>query len=77
MTTAVQPLAELTASAIRILCREIGPANTGRFLGQFTKGFGNYTEERDQLLGSMTVDEIIDEIYSRRAESPAGKQAPE
>ena len=66
MTTQV-PLAEITTSAIRILCREIGAANTARFLGQFTNGYGNYTEDRDEILGEPTVDELVAAIHQRRA----------
>lgn len=62
MTTKLMPLAELTVTAIQVLCREIGPANTARFIRQFSRGFGNFTEERDQLLGDMTVKEIAAEI---------------
>ena len=67
MTVAPAPLAEITATAIRILCREIGAANTARFLNQFTSGFGDYTAERDQLLGESTVDELVAQIRQRRA----------
>lgn len=60
------PLAEITATAIRLLCREMGAANTARFLNQFTTGIGNYTQERDELLGNPTVDELVAEIQERR-----------
>lgn len=66
MTLARQPLAELTATAIRVLCREIGAANTARFLDQFTTGTGEYVEQRDQILGEPTVDELVAEIGKRR-----------
>jgi hypothetical protein len=66
MTTASMPLAEITVSAIRLLCREIGVVNTARFINQFTTGYGNYTEEREQLFGQMTVDEIVTEIKRKR-----------
>ena len=49
MTTLATPLTELTVTAIRLLCKEIGVVNTARFLNQFTAGYGNYTEERGQL----------------------------
>ncbi|MGC1274306.1 MAG: hypothetical protein WBC44_11415 [Planctomycetaceae bacterium] len=62
----IVPPAELTAAAIRILCREIGVVNTIRFLNQFTNGSGNYTEERHRINGPVTVDEIMDEIERRR-----------
>ena len=58
--------AELTVSAIQLLCRELGPVNTARFIQQFTLGYGNYTEEREQLIGELTVDEIVAEIRQRR-----------
>ncbi len=66
MTTPAMPLAELTVTAIRLLCQEIGIVNTARFLNQFTTGYGNYTEERDQLFGQMTVDEIVAAIKQKQ-----------
>ena len=62
MTTKLMPLGDLTVTAIQVLCREMGPANTARFIRQFSRGFGNYTDERDQLLGDVTVKEITAEI---------------
>jgi hypothetical protein len=66
MTIAPTPLTEITVSAMRLLCREMGVVNTARFLNQFTTGYGNYTEEREQLFGAMTVDEIATEIKRTR-----------
>ena len=57
-----RPLAEITQEAIRVLFREIGVANTVRFLNQYTAGYGNYTEEREQLFGHLTMDEIVASI---------------
>ncbi|NJN83262.1 MAG: hypothetical protein HC802_13900 [Caldilineaceae bacterium] len=61
------PPAELTATTIRLLCREIGFVNTARFLNQFTTGSGDYTEERELLFGAATVDEIVAEIERKRS----------
>lgn len=66
MTTNMVSLQELTVSTIRLLCRQIGVVNTARFLNQFTVGHGNYTEEREQLIGHWTVDEIVTEIQRQR-----------
>ena len=66
MNITTMPLAELTTSTIRLLCREIGIVNTARFLNQFTIGYGNYTAEREQLLGHLSVDEIAAEIQKKR-----------
>lgn len=63
------PLAELTSSTIKLLCREIGAVNTARFLSQFTMGYGNYTEEREEIFGHLTVDEIVTEIQNKRRNS--------
>ncbi len=66
MTITTMPLAELTTSTIQLLCREIGIVNTARFLSQFTMGYGNYTEEREQWLGDLTVDKIAAEIQKKQ-----------
>jgi hypothetical protein len=66
MMTETKPLAEITQSAIHLLCREIGVVSTARFINQFSVGYGNYTEERDQLFGHLTVEEIAGEIKRNR-----------
>lgn len=66
MTTFALPLAEITQSAIRLLCQEIGIVNTARFLNQFSTGYGNYTEEREDLFGEITVEEIAAQIKRSR-----------
>jgi hypothetical protein len=70
MITQVRPLAEITAQAISVLCKEIGVVNTVRFINQFSAGYGDYTEEREHLFGSMTLDDIVTEIKKNR-ERPA------
>ena len=70
MTTTAMPLAELTRSAIHLLCQEIGIVNTARFLNQFTLGYGDYTEDREQLFGQLTVGDIATEIKRKRPTQP-------
>ena len=74
MMTGTKPLAEITQSAIHLLCRELGVVSTARFLNQFSVGYGNYSEERDQLFGHLTVEEIAGEIKRQRDQS--GKAQP-
>jgi hypothetical protein len=62
VTVEVKPLAEVNQEAIRVLIQELGPVDTVRFVNQLTLGYGNYTEERQQLLADMTLDEIVSEI---------------
>lgn len=73
MTQATIPLTEITRSAIHVLCRELGVVNTARFLNQFNLGYGNYTLERDELFATVTVDDIVDEIYRLKQQEGMGK----
>jgi hypothetical protein len=70
MNVTQTPVAEITTTAIRVLCREIGPVNTARFLNQFSTGSGDYTAERDAVLGNPTVEELLAELKETR---PKGK----
>ena len=74
MKTAPVSVAEITTTAIALLCREIGAVNTARFLNQFTTGLGNYTEERDNIIGNPTVVELVAQIKNRRKKSK-GRQS--
>lgn len=37
-----------------------------RFIQQNERGHGDYTAERDRLLGNPTVDELVKKIEQRR-----------
>lgn len=67
MIAETRPLAEITQEAIRILFREIGVVDTVRFINQYTTGYGNYTEERQELFADQTLDDLVSQIKERRA----------
>ena len=69
MTVPMKPLAEVTHRAIEVLSRELGIADTLRFVNQFTTGYGDYTAERDSLFGQETLDQIIGEIRGTTSEA--------
>jgi len=71
MVVQTKPLAEVTQTAIRVLCREIGLVDTMRFVGQFTVGYGDYTAERDELFRDMTLDDMMAEIKHSRSQADA------
>lgn len=71
MVVQTRPLAEVTQNAIRVLCREIGLADTMRFVGQFTVGYGGYTAERDELFKNMSLDDMITAIKQKRTQTAA------
>ena len=62
MTVEVKPLAEITQEALALLCQHLGVADTIRFVNQFTKGYGDYTEERQGMFAAMSLEEIVAEI---------------
>ena len=67
-----KPLAEVTQEAIRGLIQGLGPVDTVHFVSQFTVGYGNYTEERRQLLAGITLEQMVTDIKrgKERTESP-------
>ena len=66
MAVELKPLRAVTHQAIEVLSRELGIADTLRFLNQFTPGYGNYTEERRDLFADMSLDEIVQAIQDQR-----------
>ena len=69
MTVIAKPLAEITHEAFGILCKTLGVANTIRFINQFTTGYGNYTEEREQLFADLSLDDIVTAIEKDRSQA--------
>ena len=56
-------LSEIDDEATRLLLRELGAAETARFIRQFTGGYGEYAEERKELFKDlMTLEEVVAEI---------------
>lgn len=62
MSSQTKSLSEITQQAIEILSKEIGIVNTVRFLNQYSTGYGNYTEERENLFKDLTLDEILERM---------------
>lgn len=57
---------KLRARGMEALRRELGPRAFVLFLRQFIKPSGDYTAERAELIGHLTVEEIWDSIEKRR-----------
>ncbi len=47
---------------IQALTRELGAVGMAYFIRQFDQGEGDYTKERDSLLGSMTMQDIEEQL---------------
>ena len=50
---------EVNAAGINALIDALGVADAARFLQQYGPGLGDYTAERDALIGEMTADEAL------------------
>lgn len=66
MMTEMRPLVEINLQAINLLYKELGVVDAVRFLKQFSQGYGNYTQERENLFANQSLDEIVSEIEKRR-----------
>ena len=64
--------AELRRVGLEALVKALGPVGMARFFQQFDLGHGDYTAERDDILGNPSVDELVDELERCRI-SPSGK----
>ncbi len=49
-----------------LINKEVGVADTLRFLGQFRSGDGDYTAEREHVFQGESVKSIIADIKSQR-----------
>jgi len=66
MSSETKPLSRVDEEAIQLLTKELGVADTARFIRQFTTGTGDYTEERRERLTETSLDELLEEIEERR-----------
>lgn len=61
--------AEIRRAGLAVIARELGPVGLARFLQLYEGGAGDYTAERDAVLGTPTVDELL-------ADAPAAADGP-
>ncbi|WP_420455337.1 hypothetical protein [Rubrivirga sp.] len=61
MNAPALPLADVTDRALRALAREIGVADTARFLQQFGAGRGDYTKDREALFGHLSLQDVLEQ----------------
>jgi len=49
----------------KVLSEQLGAAGTAVFIHQFENGIGNYTEEREEMLKEVKIDDIVERIKKR------------
>ena len=57
---------EIRRLGYQALLERLGPGGTFRFLQQYDPGRGDYTAERHQWLGDLTLDDVAKSIRRRR-----------
>lgn len=57
---------QIRKMGLKVLLQALGQVGTIRFLQQFETGHGDYTQDRSQWLGNLSVDELVEKIESRR-----------
>jgi hypothetical protein len=71
MSAHLDPIAQVTQRAHDALVRELGVLDAIRFLGQFRAGSGDYTAQRQTLLGGVSVQELVAQIKAQRPRTDA------
>lgn len=65
---------QIRIDGLRALRRELGSVGMVRFLHQFDRGSGDYTEERRNWRDQWTLDEIMRDLEAYRARKDAEQQ---
>jgi len=66
MNMQARPVSEISRRATHILYKEMGVVDTIRFFNQFSMGQGDYTREREQWLGDLSLEEAVSQIKSQK-----------
>jgi hypothetical protein len=64
-------LHEINAKAQAILARELDPLEYVQFFRQYELGQGDYTRDREAIIGNPSMDQIISEIQTNRSNQPS------
>ncbi len=64
MNTQTMTQQQIRIAGIEILRQHMGITGMIRFLQQTETGYGDYTKERDGLLGNPTLEELFAEIQT-------------
>jgi hypothetical protein len=73
MNAITQNEEEIRKKAFTILRRELSRGEFVRFLQSIYKSEGDYTAEREALVGHLTVDQIVADIAKMRRAEGSGE----
>ena len=61
-------------TGLEVLTKELGPLGMALFMRQYDKGYGNYTEERNELLKGINVEDIEQELETIQSFNKRGQE---
>jgi hypothetical protein len=67
MNTQSMTQQEIRTTGIQVLGRQLGVIGMIRFLQANETGHGDYTKERERLLGSPSIDQVVGEILAKQS----------
>jgi len=62
MNTQAMSLNEIRKNGIDVLTEKLGTVGMIRFMQQDETGYGDYTKEREELLGNPSIEELAKNI---------------
>jgi hypothetical protein len=66
MNAQAMSLNEIRRTGIEVLTQKLGVVGMVRFLQQNETGYGDYTKEREEILGNPSLEEIYKEIKNNK-----------
>ena len=66
MNTQAMSLSEIRRTGIEALTEKLGIVGMVRFLQQNETGYGDYTKEREELLGNPSLEEIYNSMKNNK-----------
>jgi len=70
MSSSSMSLYEIRMEGWKALTERLGPAGAMRFMMQYDPGHGDYSKERHELFGHLTLDELLESLERARPEDP-------
>ena len=72
--SAPMSLYEIRMEGWKALTERLGPAGAMRFMMQYDPGSGDYTKERHEIFGALTIEELLKAIEQPSVDPPHSGQ---
>lgn len=63
----ISNLSVIRQEGLKALSSKLGAAGAVIFIRQYENGYGDYTEERENKLQGITIDDIVSSIRKRKS----------